>query len=301
MSKTPLTEKTATAIDDIPLTERTPGEAEAFYRWKSGNTFNVNDQWDAYKQNAIEELRRVKISEASLKEIRGLARGDSLIDDFASQVKNNVDLPAKANPILQAWQDEMSESARVFSELNASGGQAFTRAGSSPIKDLQSLAFKSGRSGVGNSAVANTLHEIADLYEKQAEVLQAQGKVEQADILVRKMGTYNHAADLLTSKGAPSVAKLGSAEAVRKAFAGQGGFGLQLSQHVMEILETGTTPQLEALRGEAGGAAASGLSTPPTTGGGGQGLKTPSQVWKGASLWPLGDWLQNPFSSWAKK
>lgn len=220
---------------EVTSKPETAAEKMAAYRFQQKRTFTIDDQWDAYKESVIKDMRRLGIDEERIATVKDIARYTTPRENFAQYLYKSADLPATAKPILEAWQREVTNAYVQFQNL--SRGADFTRAEGavSPVAKMESKLFASSRSA--NSGIADTLRETASLYEGRGDMGRATA--------------YNRAADLITSKGSPNLVKLvekGGADAVKEAFKGQGGIGSSMAQHIEDIVSEGTFPELKALK-----------------------------------------------------
>lgn len=219
---------------DVDTKPETVAEKEAAYRWTQKRTFNLNDQWDAYKRGVIKDLRRLGVDEQGIQMVKELPRGSAPREGFAQYLYKSAQLPATAKPILQAWQAEIEDAYIQFQHL--SRGDTFTRAEGavSPVAKMNENLFASSRSA--NGTVADALRETADLYEGRGDMGRATA--------------YNRAADIITTKGAPNLVKLAEKGegAIVDAFKGQGGIGQSIEKDIFEIMSGGSSEKLDALR-----------------------------------------------------
>lgn len=207
---------------------QTQAEKIAAYRVESGQKFNSNDQWDTYKEGVIRDLRRQGVPETSITQIRDLPRALIPREKFSKYLYQSTQLPAKVKPILEAWQNEITNAHIQYQHLSAGRDFTWVEGRESPVAKMERSIFATNRAAAANDTVAEQLREAARLYSESGEVWKAKA--------------YERAADLVTSKGAPNLIKLmekGGASAIQDAYKGQGGIGSGISQRIEDFLSTG--------------------------------------------------------------
>ena len=233
-----------------PITDRTSAESTALYRYENSRTYNVNDQFIDFKEGAIRDLRRLGTPESVVDAIRDLPRGGVGPGEFADKVLNDMmlpngtELPDGAGSVLSAWDAEVGLAKDIHAGLRADG--TFTRAPASPVADMEGTVFGITDSvGHSNAEVASVLRDTAQLYADRGDAVRA--------------GAYKRAANILTGENAPDVSGFSSAKDIQDAFKGQGGIGKQMSSHIMDINESGSFPEYEALHAGPKGPGAEGF------------------------------------------